>query len=1181
MGDNLSEAYRLLQEKYQNMLEKDPLTGLYNQRGFYTHTYNLLHENENSKYIICCINIYKFKVVNDLYSVFTGDTLLIYLAKKLKGYVGETGTVARLNADNFAVCMPYDFETEPDYESLISVLDSWLEDYPLGFRIYTHCGIYEVSDLEVPVSIMCDRANLAILEIKGNYDIRFFVYDERLRKRILEEQEILNDMKPALMDNQFVPYYQPKFNMETGKLVGAEALVRWIHPEKGMISPGLFVPVFEKNGFIASLDQNVWESVCRDISTWIKRGYTIAPISINVSRAELYNRNLTDIILGLLRKYEVPVELVQLEITESAYMDNSDQMISIVEQLKSHGFKILMDDFGSGYSSLNTLKDVPVDILKLDLKFLYNMENNVKANYILKSVVQMARRLNLSVIAEGVETEQQAEFLRSIGCYRAQGYLYSRPIPREAYEAFMTDPSMVSVDDDENKLGLVNVDDVLSKFHRDDELEWYRMAMNQVHAKLFEYDVTNDILNIFDMQTDENPKELTRLEFPGARGALEKSNVIFEKDRREFIDNVLGLRKKTMDLRIDSLMTDKGYRWYREIGNIRYTKNNEPISVIGTLADISREINENAMLRLLTIFENTKDVVKPIRESLEVIADALAADSVGIFIPYSNRFQDQYNFVYRRGQIEEVENNGQVQRLDTKLSAYTDPRNGMGFIYREEFYEDLEGVYGCIADSNTESIIFSRTVLRNNMIVLLVITSRIHKTMSDGAKIRYGEITKCLTTNLSRCLADREDAENLSMVTLAFEKSDLNLWEYNIEKRSMHRSFNVAANDGRGEWLENVPDSIIDLIHPDFRDRLRQAFKAIERGEDVSLMLKKLYLDGKYHWLRIEFSVVRDEDGRPVKAIGFGENVDMIFKEQAEMRKKIRTLKLAMDNNVNWFAANLTKDMMIGCSSNLNIKAGESYDVTIELIKENLLEESSKEGFVERVGRKALIDNFHENISVCGHLYKYKPMESGGSISYREINMYLYEDDKGEIIAFCYMMNANMIHDFTRYLSSPLTFDDQHSSQLVISQRSFEEISRGLLKHELETGKPHKEFCMLMLDMDKFKLIADSFGEEYSDEIISNVIAVIKAFMPENAIICATLKDRFIILLPEIESKKEIFKLINSIQKSIYSSFSVGGVSYILSASITVSYANECDYDYDIMIKDLETEIKRVKLLGN
>ena len=298
-------------------------------------------------------------------------------------------------------------------------------------------GVYEVTDRTVPVEQMCDRAQLAADSVKGQYNCHFAVYDDQMRSKLLREKAITDVMETALSEKQFIVYLQPKYSLDDNCMAGAEARVRWIHPEWGFMSPGEFIPLFEKNGFIPRLDQYVWEEVCAKMKEWKEKGYPLIPVSVNVSRADVYKADLVEKLVGLVEKYGIEPAYLHLEITESAYAENPNQIISTVERLKSLGFIIEMDDFGSGYSSLNMLNQMKLDILKLDMKFIQNEMEKSEKQSILRFVVRLAHWMNLRVVAEGVETKEQVERLREMGCDYVQGYYFAKPMPTVEFEELL------------------------------------------------------------------------------------------------------------------------------------------------------------------------------------------------------------------------------------------------------------------------------------------------------------------------------------------------------------------------------------------------------------------------------------------------------------------------------------------------------------------------------------------------------------------------------------------------------------------------------------------------------------------------------------------------------------------------------------------------------------------------
>lgn len=419
-------------EAYRMISERDLLTGVYNRQRFYTKARELLDQNPEVLYQFIYLNMENFKLVNDLFGTDNGDRILRLVANWAQEYsYGRDGIAGRLDSDHFILCAPY--ETGQG-EFAVHLLQEELKKAPVDMEIRVNCGVYTANDRSKKIQLMCDRAHLASNDSKGNILKPVTYYSNEHRERLMQTQSVLNEMRSALADNQFQIYLQPQVGMKNGRLIGAEALVRWVHPERGVIAPAQFIPVFEQNGFIARLDIYVFEKVCGLQKRWREEGREPLPVSVNLSRVSFYSRTLREQLLQILHQYGVSPGLVELELTESVYAVDSHEIYNRLRQFQVDGFRILMDDFGSGYSAFNMLKDAPVDVLKLDLRFLYKSDPYHRSWQILKSILSMTQALGIPVIAEGVETLEQVEVLSKTGCYAAQGYYYSRPIEVSRFE---------------------------------------------------------------------------------------------------------------------------------------------------------------------------------------------------------------------------------------------------------------------------------------------------------------------------------------------------------------------------------------------------------------------------------------------------------------------------------------------------------------------------------------------------------------------------------------------------------------------------------------------------------------------------------------------------------------------------------------------------------------------------
>ncbi|MDL2236373.1 EAL domain-containing protein [Christensenellaceae bacterium OttesenSCG-928-K19] len=417
--------------------EYDTLTGILNMDAFYERAQELVQANPKKNYAVIRLDVNRFKLVNDLYGLDVGDNLLKHIARVLERCLAVREAVyGRLGGDVFVICVPYG---RPE-ELVVLVRRIWqgVEEYDLrGNKASPSFGICYVEDRNIPMSIQCDWANLALKTVKGNMIKRWAFYGGKLREQQLDERMIESNMENALRSRQFVLYLQPKHDIRTGGIVGAEALIRWNHPTEGLMAPVRFVPLFERNGFIIKMDEFVWEQACVLLRKWIDKNKTPVPISMNVSRIHALNPGFEKRLLGMIARYRIPNELIELELTESTFVENQQELFQTMKTLQNAGLNVSMDDFGSGYSSLNMLKSVPVNTIKLDREFLNETTATSKGKIIMEHTISMVNDLGLKVVAEGVETQGQADFVDRAGCHIAQGYHYSKPMPIWDFEAML------------------------------------------------------------------------------------------------------------------------------------------------------------------------------------------------------------------------------------------------------------------------------------------------------------------------------------------------------------------------------------------------------------------------------------------------------------------------------------------------------------------------------------------------------------------------------------------------------------------------------------------------------------------------------------------------------------------------------------------------------------------------
>ena len=414
--------------------ELNPMTRLYDSRIFLRRADELLSKADKSNYVMLAMDFVHFRLYNKIYGREEGDKVLVNTAKILKDIQDKyAGVAGYFGADNFCIVVPDD---EKIFKEIEDAVKGCFEVNNRAVCFYPVFGVC-AKEGDVSAAVMYDHATIALSKAIGTFRNRICRYDSSMEEKLEEELELLVEIQDALDRDEFTFFAQPQCDISTGKIVGAESLVRWIHGEKGMISPGVFIPALEKNGLISELDRHVWKKVCQWLRSWIDRGYHPVPISVNVSRMDIFAMDVPKYLKELLEEFDLPAKLLKIEITEGAYAEHAVDINKTVKELRDLGFLVMMDDFGSGYSSLNVLKDIELDIIKLDMLFMSQDTESKRGGTILSSIVRMAKWLGMPVIAEGVENVEQADFLRSIGCDCIQGYLYSKPLSEEEYEKIL------------------------------------------------------------------------------------------------------------------------------------------------------------------------------------------------------------------------------------------------------------------------------------------------------------------------------------------------------------------------------------------------------------------------------------------------------------------------------------------------------------------------------------------------------------------------------------------------------------------------------------------------------------------------------------------------------------------------------------------------------------------------
>lgn len=428
-----------LRKMAENNLEsnKSPLTQLQNLRSFFYAGGEIIRQHPEEKYAVISMDIAQFKAVNEFCGRDAGDGLLATIAGVFRQLEAERPLTvsSHARADVFAMLTTY--QEEQELVDIVMRIKKAVDEFPIDCKVLPAFGIATAQGNSPAISYLKDCATMALNTIKGKFYASYAFFDEKMRKQQMLEKQIENNIVAALKNGEFALYIQPKVDMATGQITGGEALVRWVDPDHGVISPGEFLPVLEKNGLVIDLDVYMWERVFQMQSRLLKQGSRLVPVSVNVSRVHAFDKNFCDTLCRLSEQYQVPPAYVPLELTESAFLGDEQGMYRQLEKLQSKGFMASMDDFGTGYSTMNMLKNQSMDEIKVDQAFIRDLETNEKSRVVIRHTIRMLQELETNIIVEGVETEEQKNFLLDCGCKKAQGYLFYKPMPWQDFVALL------------------------------------------------------------------------------------------------------------------------------------------------------------------------------------------------------------------------------------------------------------------------------------------------------------------------------------------------------------------------------------------------------------------------------------------------------------------------------------------------------------------------------------------------------------------------------------------------------------------------------------------------------------------------------------------------------------------------------------------------------------------------
>lgn len=1089
---------------YRIRVRRDPLTGIYNQETFFLETKKLLEQNPKVQFVIGEWNIDRFKAVNELFGSRIGDRLICAFADYLRNtYTGQC-TYGRLEADHFVTCCPQSMLEEHAAE-IADLLGGHLIWHTLNCPISMHAGFYRVESSEFDVPIMCDRAGMALQLVKDRYMQRYMYFSSKMRDVLLKEQEMMRDVEQALDEKQFFVMYQPIIDVKTKRIIAAEALVRWRKANGEVVPPGEFIPIFERNGFISRLDMYVWEQVCIFQSKRMEAGEKMIPISVNLSRIDFYNADLYNNIRSLIQKYNLEPSYLKLEITESAYMDQPQELMETIRQFQKNGIKVLMDDFGSGFSSLNMLKDVSVDMLKIDMRFMESLETSDRAGNILFSIIQMAKSVHMEVIAEGVETVNQYELLVSMNCDGVQGYYFFRPLMADELRDRLNEEAKAEETEDIKKhQSILIVDDVEQE--------------RDLLAKI----ISDDYDTFFAAGVDE-AVEILKKEF--ARISLVISDIVMPK--KDGFELLKVMKELAFFDEIPVLMVTA----YGEYENIEKSISLGALDVVTKPYDAA--ILKKRLSNILKISEREKikREIYSLRENvvLRKQLDSLLEDSfAGICrvqfsddenftiedIPYVN---ERFLFLHHMLKKEAAEKKTLSELLNDTVES--DLRVFLSEIKAaiDGCQKNMQGNYRIKWDDMTFRETLTNITFRyeqNSIIMDMVLIenkSHIDAQLDQTVKLFYEQIGKQIGLEIWRYYPSSDMIEY-------YTKSKDGTYVKKVIP-------NGKQNTVQGKLFFNVDIDSIDRIYKRIlagESQVQEEFR-IKDPENP---------DEGYRWIRL--TLVKIEEPGTLHEIILGMSADITGEQKGKERKwREQQYKMIFSADADFFVeADLTEN---------------------SFVSENCIKQFERLGIYDMVTYDVLVDAILKTVGV-------EDMEHCRSMLDRKNLLEWYQEGEREV-KFDFLGNANDANMYEWYCSDMFLVKNSEDAHIYVSwqikninhEKQRMNNIQSLAERDSVTGlynrimleksmdiilaaQEHRSklYAFMMVDIDNFKEVNDNFGHDFGDNVLRAFGKLLTQTFRSTDIVSRLGGDEFAVFIPRATSQEQIIKRVEEVCEKSY-----------------------------------------------
>lgn len=1167
---------KLKKERESQELYMDSSVGLYRRSVFLIEAEEFLKNKDTGKYCLMAIDIEHFKLFNEWYGRTAGDEFLANIGTRLKNAQDEHhGIAGYMGDDDFCIILPNDTAVIMKLQNEIM---GYVKRYAGDAGFLPAFGIYEIEDFTLAVSMMYDRASVALSAVKGNFAQRVRWYDSKMMRKMEEEHKLLTEVQRALENGEFIFYVQPKCDMQTGKIVGLESLVRWEHPSKGIVPPSQFIPLLESNGFIASLDLYIWEKVCGCMRRWIDKGYKVIPISVNVSRIDIYTLDVVSQFKRLVEKYELKPEFLEVEITESAYAEEYKVISEVVARLREAGFTVLMDDFGSGYSSLNMLKDVNVDILKLDMKFLEaDEQNESKGIEILEAVIRMARLMNMRIIAEGVETRGHVEMLLDMGCAYGQGYYFYRPMPVELFEV------MLEAENNIEFAGIELRDNERMKFGKG-RLEVSQKVLAAV-AEIAENDTAFMRLTeenrrtaetIFAQMTpggmiggyceegfplyfanDEMVKLLGYDAYESFAEAIEwkVENTIHPDDREQVLADIGTEYYNGLEYTTRYRMPKKDGTWFWTLDKGKVIKAEDGrLAIVSACTDISDSMEVQRLLK-----ENNAELLRQNQELYFLNNDMPGGYHRCLPVPgyefayISNRFLDIFG--YTRKEIKEL--------FDDKF---------MNMVHPDDW--EMVDASSAMLIERKEAHNLEYRMLSKNGYIWVIDQSKYMETQEinciQGVVMDVTEIVEF--RNHMKLLKDYAP-ENI--IILKYGKKSL---EFVVLTDGLYRKQGYSTQDYQKMMTKK---EYVSTINSQDYERINRDMKmAIKRREDYHAVFRKIMKDGKTIWINMEAKFISENPDEVTYLCVYGDVTDIKNKEQELWLAREKLESILRQATINCWDWDMESRVMTISNAVRNEALEELYPV---MKSEQIRVENMPGRFFEKV---QLPDKYKEKledyvVNICnGKNHERCNCEfpiidkNGDSIWIRTACETICNESGRIVRAVGYYMDiTKQKKEYLRSKEDIKVLQKDALTGLLNRQAAIPKIKRYL--EERETS----EAAMIMFDMDNFKVANDVFGHAYGDIIIAESAEKLRTFFREDDIVCRIGGDEFLILCKDI-SEKDVEHKLSDIIREMQISRKKGSQQIDFTASAGYAMIPEHGREFDELYRKADIALFTSKMAG-